>query len=278
MQIKLKVLLCAVVLACCYPVLEVCRGEADTSELPIITTWSDGVGYTEDGELIRGTWAYDAINPVGKYVLFGEDGMPLKKTDHWEDRDNLTENYTDTDNEPAVVALRAEIFPDFAGVVRAVLEEKGGAEWYGELTAENQYGYNISVSSGEYILKEAAAYDGEFIYHTVFSPDSFWIQDTELTVVNIQVSDEKVGAAEAAKQAEIKNEADADENTGETITAGDVTATEADAGINDNMKLAIEDEAAKEIQVEKLWLLCGFAIIVCVTGYFILRDRKNTYQ
>lgn len=61
MKIKLKFLLWVVVLVCCCPVLEVYGGETGFSELPVIATWSDGMGYTEDGELIRGTWAYDEV-------------------------------------------------------------------------------------------------------------------------------------------------------------------------------------------------------------------------
>ena len=59
--------------------------------LPEITRWECGGGYDSKGNRITGVWAYDTTGQAGKYVLFDENGMVLKKADNWENRDQAEE-------------------------------------------------------------------------------------------------------------------------------------------------------------------------------------------
>ena len=137
------------------------------------------------------------------------------------------------------------------------------------------------LSRGEYILKEAEAYDGEFAYQVIYSTEPFQIQGTELAVINIQVLEEKTGETEVAgTQEEIKNRVAANGHTERKLKAQaeDVTAIEADTGNNEKMEQGRKNVTVEEKRAGNIWLLYGVAIVICVTGYFVLRNRKNTYQ
>ena len=59
--------------------------------LPVIIRWEAGNGYDGNGSRITGGWAYDTANEAGRYVLFDENGMVLKKAESWETRDDTEE-------------------------------------------------------------------------------------------------------------------------------------------------------------------------------------------
>lgn len=272
MQIKSKVMLCLVIAVCCWPFFKVYGRTDDRSELPVIAAWKNGNGYTEDGILIRGTWAYDAANPAGKYVLFGDDGMPLLKSDKWENRNDVKENYTDTD-EPAVISLRAGIYPGFQGVIQIILEEKNGLELCYELDAKNLYSFNADVPSGDYVIKKVQAYDDTYIYQTVFPQYQYHIQNNGILVVDVQVAEEKAGRVETmdARQAEIETDEEM------------VTKTEPESGTGNYTEAALtrENKSAERLDEEALkdlWIMCGIALMACVAVYFVSRRKNNIYQ
>ena len=89
----------------------------EQQELPEIIRWEEGRGFDEQGEQIVGSWAYDTVNVEGKYVLFDDMGNVSAKTDQWKERETYAENFTDTEQATATLALRTEYFPKFTGTV-----------------------------------------------------------------------------------------------------------------------------------------------------------------
>lgn len=173
-----------------YPV---CAASQET-ELPVITAWQDGHGYQEDGTQIADGWAYDSVNPAGKYVLFGEDGTVLRKTENMEETD-LSEEYTGTELVPAVLALRAEVFEGFHGTIHVLLEEKSGIQKAVELNAENFYSLNVCMNSGDYVFREIKAWEEDAVYATEFSTASVYLPQEGLRVMKLTVKEERVEAA-----------------------------------------------------------------------------------
>ena len=96
----------------------------NATDLPQIVSWDDGHGYLESGEMLRNGWGYDTVNPAGKYVLFDEEGAILRRSESMEAE--LEDNYTGTEQVPAVIAFRARVFDGFAGTIEVVLEEQNG--------------------------------------------------------------------------------------------------------------------------------------------------------
>lgn len=96
--------------------------ETATQELPQIVFWDDGHGYLENGEMLRDGWGYDTVNPAGKYVLFDEEGAILRRSESMDA--GVEDNYTGTEQVPAVIVFRAQVFDGFAGTIEVVLEEQ----------------------------------------------------------------------------------------------------------------------------------------------------------
>ena len=172
------------------------RADSQETELPVITAWQDGHGYQEDGTQIVGGWAYDSINPAGKYVLFGEDGAVLRKTENMEKTD-LAEEYTGTELVPAVLALRAEVFEGFHGTIHVVLEEKSGIQKSAELNEANFYSLNVCVNSGDYVFREIKAWDEDAVYATEFSGALVHLPQERVRVMKLTVKEEQVETAQA---------------------------------------------------------------------------------
>lgn len=136
-------------------------------KLPEIASWQNGFGYQEDGTQITGGWAYDMVNPAGRYVQFGEDGSVIQKTENPDTMD-MGENYTGTELVPATLAIRAELFDGFSGTVTVLVEGSGGIQRTVELRQDNFYGLNIPVNSGDYRVIKAEARDEIHSYVTQF--------------------------------------------------------------------------------------------------------------
>ena len=117
----------------------------NSTDLPQIVSWDDGHGYLESGEMLRNGWGYDTVNPAGKYVLFDEEGAILRRSESMEA--GLEDNYTGTEQVPAVIAFRAQVFDGFAGTIEAILEEQNGVTQTVFLNADNFYEWNLSTGS-----------------------------------------------------------------------------------------------------------------------------------
>lgn len=169
-------------------------------QLPVITRWENGSGYDADGQKIAGTWAYDSVNEAveGKYVQFDETGTVLQKAKKPE-AGNLEENYTPTEQEPAHISLRVEVFDGFEGTVVVTLAEAGGITKQCELTPENYYGCNVPVNSGVYAIQSVEAYDGNYLYETACPAEQYELSEQETILLKIRVTNEQKGRVSERK-------------------------------------------------------------------------------
>lgn len=158
-------------------------------ELPVIVLWQDGYAYQEDCTQITGSWAYDAVNPAGKYVLFAEDGTVLRKTENMNTSD-IGNDYTGTELDQATVALRAEIFEEFHGTITVVLEEKSGLQRLAELNEGNFWSLNLPINSGTYFFKEVTAKAEECCYKTEYSTEPVQLSEQAVCIMKVRVLNE----------------------------------------------------------------------------------------
>lgn len=142
--------------------------ETAAQELPQIVSWDDGHGYLENGEMLRDGWGYDTVNPAGKYVLFDEEGTILRRSESM-DAGVEEDNYTGTEQVPAVIAFRAQVFDGFTGTIEVVLEEQNGVTKTVILSADNFYEWNLSTGSGVYRIQSVSATEGDLSFVTEFS-------------------------------------------------------------------------------------------------------------
>ena len=119
----------------------------EQQELPEIIRWEEGRGFDEQGEQIVGSWAYDTVNVEGKYVLFDDMGNVSAKTDQWKERETYAENFTDTEQATATLALRTEYFPKFTGTVYITIQKENGESRQYELSPDNLYEQNVAVNN-----------------------------------------------------------------------------------------------------------------------------------
>lgn len=138
--------------------------ETATQELPQIVFWDDGHGYLENGEMLRDGWGYDTVNPAGKYVLFDEEGAILRRSESMDA--GVEDNYTGTEQVPAVIVFRAQVFDGFAGTIEVVLEEQNGVTKTVILSADNFYEWNLSTGSGVYRIQSVSATEGDLSFVT----------------------------------------------------------------------------------------------------------------
>lgn len=141
--------------------------ETATQELPQIVFWDDGHGYLENGEMLRDGWGYDTVNPAGKYVLFDEEGAILRRSESMDA--GVEDNYTGTEQVPAVIVFRAQVFDGFAGTIEVVLEEQNGVTKTVILSADSFYEWNLSTGSGVYRIQSVSATEGDLSFVTEFS-------------------------------------------------------------------------------------------------------------
>lgn len=184
----------------------------NSTDLPQIVSWDDGHGYLESGEMLRNGWGYDTVNPAGKYVLFDEEGAILRRSESMEA--GLEDNYTGTEQVPAVIAFRAQVFDGFAGTIEAILEEQNGVTQTVFLNADNFYEWNLSTGSGTYRIQSVSATEGDLSFVTEFSNMYQNLPEEGLLVQKITVTEvviEKIPAAGEESQAAEKNENPIDE-------------------------------------------------------------------
>ena len=184
----------------------------NATDLPQIVSWDGGHGYLESGEMLRNDWGYDTVNPAGKYVLFDEEGAILRRSESMEA--GLEDNYTGTEQVPAVIAFRAQVFDGFTGPIEVALEEQNGIIQTVFLNADNFYEWNLSTGSGTYRIQSVSATAGDLSYVTEFSNMYLNLPEEGLLVQKITVTEvviEKIPAAGEESQAAEKNENPIDE-------------------------------------------------------------------
>lgn len=152
----------------------------EQQELPEIIRWEEGRGFDEQGEQIVGSWAYDTVNVEGKYVLFDDMGNVRAKTDQWKERETYAENFTDTEQATATLALRTEYFPKFTGTVYITIQKENGESRQYELSPDNLYEQNVAVNNGVYKVKAVEAVDEQYIYKTEYAKDVLEMEQNQL--------------------------------------------------------------------------------------------------
>ena len=73
----------------CLTPSETVQASPEAEKLPQIVQWENGNGLDADGTALKDTWAYDTVNPAGRYVLFGEEGEVLKKQEMLGDTEEI---------------------------------------------------------------------------------------------------------------------------------------------------------------------------------------------
>lgn len=236
----------------------------DTEKLPQVVRWENGNGYDEKGELIKESWAYDTVNQAGKYVLFDATGIVLQKTDDWEEREDVTDNFTSTELETATIALRGEGFSGFSGQIKVNMTEKSGVRKSCSLSPDNSYLANISVNSGHYTIS-VEAYDDKYVYAAEYPAEQFEIQEKGLLLLKVKVTDQIEGEViEVQKDKDNKGEQGQQNN----IPEGDTHEVKG----QEEESLIIEGSIKKYILC-----LCG-GVIAGLAIYLLLRNRRNKYN
>lgn len=261
MRLKRKLTVCLLMAAVMLSAVPVSAEEID-AKLPVIASWQDGHGYREDGTQIVDEWAYDSVNPAGKYVLFGADGSVLRKAENRSTTDP-SDDYTGTELAPAVLALRAEVFEGFQGTVTVYLEEKGGVQKHVELNAGNFFGMNICVNSGDYTLLKAEAKDGEDTYVAEFSSLAVHLPEKGTRVMKIRVTGTKAEPIE------------------ETARNTETEAEETQDGQNQQQtekKQGKEEDMMQDMGTKKVIALFGGIGAACLTGILLLRKKRKKYN
>lgn len=237
--------------------------ESGAEDLPVIVRWQDGHGYQEDGTQIAGEWAYDSVNPAGKYVLFGKDGAVVRKSESMETA-GIGEDYTGTELVPAVLALRAETFEGFHGTVQVLLEEKSGKRKEVELNDKNFFSMNICMNSGDYAIHTAEAKDTENSYVTKFSSDTVHLPEKSTRVMKIRVSEKKL-------------EPEADSGQDRDTEAGR-QETELQKRKREDRAERKEDGFMQDMGAKKVMALFGGIGAVCLAGVLLLRRKQKKYN
>lgn len=233
----------------------------EAAELPKIVSWQNGAGYQEDGTQITGGWAYDTVNPAGRYVWFGEDGSVLLKTENLESVD-AAEEFTGTELVQATLALRAEVFEGFEGTVTVFLEGNGGISKQAVLEQENFYSFNIAFNSGDYRIVKVEATDGLHSYITQFSDSAVHLSEKGMRVLKIRVTDQ---AAEETKTADEGERAEyASKETENPQKAGEETKT--------------EGGEQTYMEGKKMAAILGSIGGLCLAGMLLLRKRRKKYS
>ena len=242
----------------------------NATDLPQIVSWDGGHGYLESGEMLRNDWGYDTVNPAGKYVLFDEEGAILRRSESMEA--GLEDNYTDTEQVPAVSAFRAQVFDGFTGTIEVALEEQNGIIQTVFLNADNFYEWNLSTGSGTYRIQSVSATAGDLSYVTEFSNMYLNLPEEGLLVQKITVTEvviEKIPAAGEESQAAEKNENPIDEMN-VLPEKGQEEETE---GILENQ--AQEVNIVDAVKQKNLFILLGVgvALIAAIGGLIWSKKR-----
>ena len=232
-------------------------------KLPEIASWQNGFGYQEDGTQITGGWAYDMVNPAGRYVQFGEDGSVIQKTEN-PDTIDMEENYTGTELVPATLAIRAELFDGFSGTVTVLVEGSGGIQRTVELRQDNFYGLNIPVNSGDYRVIKAEARDEIHSYVTQFPDSIVHLSEKGAQVLKIQVMDQVTKEAET---------------TGEQIEqASEEVPEKGNHALKTEQMEEEKGGVRRKMGAKRMAAICGSIGGLCLAGILLLRKKRKKYS
>lgn len=234
---------------------------ASETELPQIVRWENGNGLDENGETIKGTWAYDTINPAGKYVFFGENGEVVKKCERLDADDILDEGYTPTELNPGRFAFRCEHFDAFLGTVHVVMEEKSGKQVSCELDQSSLYDGNLPAVDGTYHIASVDAVWEDIHYETVFPDQLFEMTEGKFILIRLQVTDHVLESEPEQSETEEMEQLVKEVETEETIESYGKGGKQSD--MMGKMK--------------KLAAILSAALAAGILGYAIRKKKSNKY-
>ena len=173
---------------------------------------------------------------------------------------------------PAVIAFRAQVFDGFTGTIEVALEEQNGIIQTVFLNADNFYEWNLSTGSGTYRIQSVSATAGDLSYVTEFSNMYLNLPEEGLLVQKITVTEvviEKIPAAGEESQAAEKNENPIDEMN-VLPEKGQEEETE---GILENQ--AQEVNIVDAVKQKNLFILLGVgvALIAAIGGLIWSKKR-----
>ena len=139
----------------------------------------------------------------------------------------LEDNYTGTEQVPAVIAFRAQVFDGFAGTIEVALEEQNGVTQTVFLNADNFYEWNLSTGSGTYRIQSVSATEGDLSFVTEFSNMYQNLPEEGLLVMPIMVTKveiENTLEAEKSQEKEVKEDNEQEMNTSLEQNQGNKTS------------------------------------------------------
>lgn len=101
---------------------------------------------------------------------------------------NWEENYTDTDSEKGILAVRCQAFQGFQGIVSASVVQSGSGRAYSVLLEpDNGYTQNLELPVGNYYLNSIEAVSENRLFACINQPEEFFIGINEVSVCRILV-------------------------------------------------------------------------------------------
>ena len=232
------------------------------NELPKIVQWKNGNGLDKNGTIITDTWAYDNVNPAGKYVLFGESGEVLRKQESMEGENILDEGYTMTELKLGQFAIRCDVFPGFSGTVDVVMQEKSGNEVGFSLGQECRYEGNLFMGTGIYHILDAHANWGNASYRVSFPEIEYDMTEGKVILVRMEVMQETEYLAD---ETETGDQEDKQSEIAETEMPKKESGEETGAA---------EREVKTEMPMKRI-IVFGGAIMAGFLSLAWLRKRKS---
>ncbi len=235
---------------------------ASEKGLPNIVAWENGRGLNENGSVIMDSWAYDTINPSGKYVLFGKSGEVLRKQEQMEEEDALDTNYTATEQYLGRFAIRCDVFPGFTGTVDVKIQERSGKLIDFSLGQKCRYEGNLFAGTGVYRILDASAQSGDFLYKVSYPDKEFDMDEGKILLIRMEVikeTENRIAETEMEDTKErqgIVSEASVPESEGEEET--EIAEREVERGMP-----------------KKRIMILGSAMLAGLLGFTWLKKRKS---
>lgn len=178
----------------------------------------------------------------------------------WKEQESYAENFTDTEQPTATLALRTECFSGFAGKISVTIQKENGTSRQYELSADNLYEQNIPVNTGTYMVKSVEAADEECVYKTEYTQERLKVKPDQLLLLKIMVIDEEIGTvAEIHKE---KTENSLHTEVKETVEEENIIQT------------LFEEEQGSRKYLFGIGILSGTALVIGL----LVRKKRNKYD
>jgi len=182
------------------------------------------------------------------------------ETVQWKERESYAENFTDTEQPSATLALRTECFTGFTGKISVTIQKENGASRQYELSEDNLYEQNIPVNTGIYMVKSVEAADEECVYKTEYSQEELKVKPDQLLLLKIMVMEEEIGTvAEIQKE---KSENSLHTEIKETVDEENI------------IKTLLEEDQGSGKYLLGIGILSGTALVIGL----LVRKKRNKYD